>query len=351
MSSAATRAAISRKSRHQTTASESLGMSIIRIAKALGVSKSTVWRAIKGSSDINPETRERILQALPRLGYQPNTAARALVTGKSGLVTLWVPSLSTSHVAHVLRHAQEQISRHCFEMIVRSREAYHSSDPLELMQWPSDGILACDVIDVVEMLRPFLTSGGRRTPLVSFGPYCATNVDAVGVDLRQGAVAAVRHLVEAGCRSPVYIVPENFMVPEDARYEGYHAAMAEAGMVPRVIATRLGTKSEGRRVMLEVYPQSPFDGAFCFSDEISLGVYRGLHELGLKAPDDVAIVGCDGIEETEYAGCPLSTLQQPFEEMCRVAWEFLETRMKKPDSPLQFRMLQPELIVRQSSRR
>lgn len=324
-------------------------MSIVRIAKALGVSKSTVWRAIKGSADINSGTRERILEALPRLGYQPNSAARALVTGKSGLVTLWVPSLSTSHVAHVLRYAQEQVSRHCFEMIVRSREAYHSSDPMELMQWPSDGILACDVIDVVEMLRPLLTSGERRTPLVSFGPYCATNVDAVGVDLRQGAVAAVRHLAEAGCCSIAYIVPENFIEPQDARYEGYHAAMAELGMMPRVIATRQGTRAEGRRVMLEVYPQSPFDGAFCFSDEISVGVYRGLRDLGLRAPDDVAIVGCDGIEETEYAGCPLSTLQQPFEAMCRLAWEFLETRMKHPDAPLQFRMLQPELVVRRSS--
>lgn len=326
-------------------------MSIIRVAKQLGVSKSTVWRALNGSSDINPDTRERILRGLAQLGYQPNSAARALVTGKSGMVTLWVPGLSTAHVAQVLRHAQEQVSRNCFEMIVRSREAYHSSDPYELMQWPVDGILACDVVDVVELLRPLLSSQGRRMPLVSFGAYCATNVDAVAIDLRHGATTAVLHLADEGCRRIAYLVPEGFMVPEDARFQGYHAGIAEVGLTPRCIAAKSGARSAGRQAVLDAYPREPFDALFCFSDESALGAYRGLKELGLRVPEDVALVGCDGIEEAEYAGCPLSTLQQPFEQVSEAAWQFLENRMKQPSAPLQFQMLRAELVVRPSSQK
>jgi DNA-binding LacI/PurR family transcriptional regulator len=93
------------------------------------------------------------------------------------------------------------------------------------------------------------------------------------------------------------------------------------------------------------------DAIFCHNDEMALGAYRSLRLLGVRVPDEVALVGCDGIEDTEYLEVPLTTLRQPLEEMCRLACEFLQRRMAQPDIPVQSAVLLPQLVVRESSLR
>jgi LacI family transcriptional regulator len=88
---------------------------------------------------------------------------------------------------------------------------------------------------------------------------------------------------------------------------------------------------------------------FCHNDDIAMGVYRGLVDLGIKIPDDSALVGCDGIEDAEYLETPLSTIVQPIAEMCRHAFQLLERRISDPTSPIQEVHLYPDFVIRQSS--
>ena len=82
---------------------------------------------------------------------------------------------------------------------------------------------------------------------------------------------------------------------------------------------------------------------------MALGCYRGLCDLGIRVPDDILIVGCDGIEDAEYQACPITTIALPVTQMCSLAWDFLENRIKNPDLPQQEMLLKPELIIRKSS--
>jgi LacI family transcriptional regulator len=329
-------------------------MGIKELAKEAGVSTTTAWRALNQAPDINSDTRARILETAARLGYRANRAASALVTGRSQSVALWMPVLSSPHAAHVLYYAQREISRHEFEMMVRSREIYSCLDAPSLLQWPVDGILAYDVIDVVDRLRTLLAARqGGHVPIVSMGPYYDGRVDAVGVDLGVGAAQAVRHLVEQGCRHVAYLVDETFGSEQDARYAGYVRGARETGVECQVLKAPNAERKTVAAFVERYFAvhKGEIDGLFCFSDEFAIGAYRGLRNLDVKIPDEVALVGCDGIEDTEYVDCPLSTLIQPIEKMCALAWKFLDARMRKPEMERQFSLLLPTLAVRASSTR
>jgi LacI family transcriptional regulator len=93
------------------------------------------------------------------------------------------------------------------------------------------------------------------------------------------------------------------------------------------------------------------DAIFCHSDDVAMGIYRGLCDMKLRVPDEVALVGCDGIQDTEYLECPLTTLVQPVTAMCATAWQFLIQRMDRPGTKPQRMKLKPKLVVRDSTTR
>ena len=90
---------------------------------------------------------------------------------------------------------------------------------------------------------------------------------------------------------------------------------------------------------------------YAINDEVALGVYRALREMKLRVPHDVALIGCDGIEDTEYLECPLSTIVLPSEEMCRLAWQMLQERIENPALEPRHVVLMPHLAIRESTRR
>jgi LacI family transcriptional regulator len=93
------------------------------------------------------------------------------------------------------------------------------------------------------------------------------------------------------------------------------------------------------------------EALFCHSDDVAVGIYRGLCDLKLRVPEQVALVGCDGIQDTEYLECPLTTLVQPVAEMCAKAWEFLLRRLENPRLQRQNSVLKPKLAIRESTAR
>jgi LacI family transcriptional regulator len=91
------------------------------------------------------------------------------------------------------------------------------------------------------------------------------------------------------------------------------------------------------------------EAIFCHSDDVALGIYRGLCDMKIRVPEDVALVGCDGIQDTEYLECPLTTLVQPVAAMCATAWQFLIQRMDHAATKTQKTKLKPKLVIRASS--
>ena len=103
--------------------------------------------------------------------------------------------------------------------------------------------------------------------------------------------------------------------------------------------------------MTHVHTHGRPDAFLCRNDDLAIGTYRGLCDLGIRVGEDVLLIGCDGVEDTRFMPCPVSTVLLPVERMCELAWQFMEHRLANPDAELQVETLSATLDVRESSRK
>jgi DNA-binding LacI/PurR family transcriptional regulator len=222
--------------------------------------------------------------------------------------------------------------------------------------WPSDGIMAMDCGGwAAEILDARPTS---RTPIISMGTSCIPETDSVRLDLTGAFADATRHLIEQGCRRIAYVtrsasasqqVSTNvFVAPRDA----YIAEMTAAGLQTELIEFPTASRDAAREAAVNHVRAAGCPDAFlCRNDDLAMGVYRAMCDLGRQVGKDVLLVGCDGIEETRFMPCLMSTILLPVQQMCQVAWQFMEQRLADPSGELRTETLSAVLEVRESSLR
>ncbi|MGC8666913.1 MAG: LacI family DNA-binding transcriptional regulator [Chthonomonadales bacterium] len=327
-----------------------MAVTLKHLAQQLGVSVSTVSRVLSGNRQamVSEATARRVRQLAEELGYQPNRSARALVTGRSCTVALWMNDLYASFHAQVAHLVYTRLHSEGYEVLVRCMEQMPQA--LRTGHGHIDGIVAHDCAGA---LAVYLRQRARRwTPVVSMGGYVVRHVDHVAVDLYAGAFAAVVHLHSIGCRRIAYLVNAESRQQGDARRDGYDAAARELQFATEyIIAVDQWRSSAREAIRTYAATRGLPDGLFCHNDEMAIGAYRGLCDLGVRVPTDVAIVGCDGIEDTEYLEVPITTVIQPLDEMCDSAWSLLKRRMAAPDAAVEGVVLQPILAIRASTQR
>jgi DNA-binding LacI/PurR family transcriptional regulator len=319
-----------------------------QIARKLGVSRQLVTFALSGYPQISRKSRERILAAAREMGYRPNPYARALKTGRSGLIGLWIPDQISTHYTHVARELNRLVKASRHELIVS--EVSIAEEQKILSHVPMDGII---IVDAPEQARIYQKSPrASRVPIVSIGADGIEKGDAVQIDLYAGTLEVMEHLIGSGFRRIAHAT----FVREDSsnatRRMGYVKAMREAKLKPEFIYYPL---TEQQRMVTRQLIQDYIrehgrpDAIFCHSDDVALGIYRGLQDIKLRVPEDVALVGCDGIQDTEYLECQLTTLVQPVAAMCATAWQLLSQRMDHSATKPHRTTLKPKLVIRDSS--
>ena len=339
----------------KTPAQVTMPTTIRDIAKTLNVSHTTVSRVLngRGGEFISEATRRRVQTAALELNYRPNPAARKLATGRANMVAVWMGDAFHPYYAAVSHYVEAQLRRDNLDMLhLVSNRPHHEND----FSYFVDGILALDGRPEVET---FLQKASQpHPPLVSMGVNVCTSVDYVQVDLGVGTRDAITHLLESGCKRIPFLVTEWGLSSGDARRRAYEAVLHEWGREPELIFMGENERPaeswrSKARVLIRDYVAAKGcpDGLFCFSDDLAIGAYRGLRDLGIRIPHDIALVGCDGIEDGEYLDTPLSTITQPFEELCARAWEALKRRIENPDAPLIGESLPSRFIARESSQR
>jgi LacI family transcriptional regulator len=324
------------------------------VARLAGVSPATVSYVLNQRKDqtIRKETRQKIFDAVQTLGYQPNLAARTLATGKTGTVALWVPNSYHSVFSHVIEQVMQRAQEDGFHVVIvhvntETRQSLAESGLIS--GWNVDAILALDACDLV---NDILNAHTHAPHIISMGPAYSTRTDHVGVDLRDGSLQAVRHLFEIGCHKVAFAGVTHRLRKGDPRYDAYMQAIKESGSTPEFINLERGDYDGSYSSLREhFHAGNRPDGLFCWNDETAISANRALAELGLRVPDDVALIGSDGIRETEYSVPSLSTVAQPFGEMCRVAWEFLQRRLEAPRIEVQKAVLPMVLQKRASTAR
>jgi LacI family transcriptional regulator len=335
---------------------ELLRTSLRQVAERAGVSGATVSRVL---NDVNvcitPETRARVKGIAAEMGYHPNRVARALATGRTQALALWIVNFRSPYYTKLMYHNRQQAELNGYDLMISGAKvrSYGSLDATKLLSWPVDGIIA---VDVPRGDTPGLENSlfwGK--PIVNMGGYVSVLVDYVCLDFRNRSREAVIHLHNVGCRRIAYVVPdwfEWFNETNDPRLRGYQDAMDGLGLEPEYIITSNEWRSTATATVTEYYKDGKQpDGLFCFNDDMAIGAYRAVRDLGLNVPSDVALIGCDGIEETEYLDPQLTTLEQPVAKMCELAWQFMKQRIEDPTIPIQSGVIEPNFLIRGSSQR
>lgn len=295
------------------------------IAEILGISVSTVSRALSGDPVVNAETRTRVTDAAQRLGYRLNPVARSLRTQRTNLVLAVVPDIGNPFYSYVLAGIEDEAQKNGYAVLignVAGNEGRLRAYGDQVRSGRADGmILLTGCLPSEDWLAGF----DKPAPLVALCEPIP-GVPFVGIDDRQAAVDMVNHLASLGCRRIAHIRgPQNSTVAAE-RETGYRQALAAAGLKVDGSLTETGdtTIDSGHRCATALLATQPdIDAIFAGNDEMAIGAVNALRDVGIDVPRGIKVAGCDGLEFGAKYFPPLSTIEQPRTELGATAMRLL----------------------------
>jgi DNA-binding LacI/PurR family transcriptional regulator len=331
---------------------------IIDMARELGISKSTVSRALRGHADIHPGTRQAVLDLAARLDYQTNPLAYGLVKSRSNLVGILVPEFFHVFFPTIIIGAQEVLSAAGYNvMICQSNESYETevANVKVLMASRVDGIIA-SLTAQTNNVDHFRALDRKGVPLVFFNRICADLETArVTVDDYEGAFGAVEHLIAQGYRRIAHLAGPPMLQISRQRRQGYLDALARHGLpVDESLVISCDLSAEKARIyaryLLDL-PQPP-DAVFAVNDPTAIEILLVAREKGISIPDQLGLVGFSNDPVSALVEPGLTTVAQPTQEIGRQAARLLLEQMATPSAPVPLTQVLPtHLIVRGSSLR
>jgi len=330
------------------------------IAQDLGLSTVTVSKVLRGHSDIGEETRKRVLKRMKELNYQPNFAARALITGRTWTIGLVVPDLLHPFFAQVAKAISAGIRGQGYSLIITSSEEDPELEQQEIAQLLARRVDVLVIASAQWTVESFRRIEERGIPYVLIDRrFAGLPANFVGVDDEAVGCMGTAHLIEQGSRRIAHIRgPETSTAL--GRMEGYKQALAAAGMAaqPECIVP-IGNSGDDRgapggyeatKTLLALTPRP--DGIFCFNDPIALGAMRAILDAGLRIPEDIAVVGCGNVLYSDFLRVPLTSVDQDSAAIGRLAAEMaLGLVGAKGTVRPRTELVSPRLVVRASSLR
>jgi LacI family transcriptional regulator len=324
---------------------------VLDVAKRAGVSPMTVSRVVNGSGPVSPKLRARVEKALKETGYVPNTVARNLRTKRTDTIGLVMPDITNPFFTHVVR-GMEVAARDAglYVLLTNTDERPDEEQRVVsmLLQRQVDGMLAIPAGSCADTARMCQEAG---VPLVIVDRRPETSgVDVVRADAEGGAYQLGQLLAGLGHRHTAVLTGPAYVPTAVDRAAGFAKALDEAGLpAPTVIHGDFSLEA-GHDMCQQVMQNEPTPTAiFAANNFLAIGTQHALEELGLRIPEDVALVGLDDLP-TEMVTFPFLTVAaQPAEEMGRRAVELLLERIRQPDGGPEEIVLPTELTIRRSS--
>lgn len=333
-------------------------MNLEEVARLAGVSRSTVSRVVNGDRRVSDDARARVQQIIDTHNYHPNAAARSLASRRTRIIGLLIPHAvgeifrdpffpilvqgaveacneADHHLTMLMETAESGSADRIYQRVIRGRHV--------------DGlVIASSVVEdpIVARLQ------GDSFPFVLVGRHPRHEVSYVDVDNRSAAREAVAHLLGHGYQRIAVIAGPRNMIASIDRYAGYVTALQEDGRLPDPNLTVYSdfTRRGGYRAMngLLVNPSGMPDAVFVASDAMASGALQALRDAGLRVPNDIGVMGFDGLEETLVSRSILSTVVQPTIDEGREAVRTLLELLDHPErAPIQ-RLLPTQLALRRS---
>jgi DNA-binding LacI/PurR family transcriptional regulator len=325
---------------------------IYDIARATGVTQTTVANALAGRGNVSEATRQRILQAARDMGYRPNEVARSLKQHKTMTLALILPTIANPYYPEIAEEVERHAQSHDYQMLLCNT---HYDDALgrhhleRLVSRWVDGII---VMGSSMKLQHILEQYQRGLPLVlcnwQENEALPADIPQVSADYREVGALAGRRLLELGHRNVGIIVD----LPQQVlRLEGFRAALEEAGVelpTQRILQGDSSLES-GYRAARELLSQPPWPTAiFATNDWMALGALEAAHKLGVRVPEDISIVGVDDIVVAAHVTPPLTTIAVSKQRLAQEASRVLLEQIQQPETTPRPVLLAPELYLRAS---
>ena len=329
------------------------GKSTLRdVAKISGVSYQTVWRVVNDHPSVAPNTRQRVLDVISKLRYQPNPAARQLVTGKSQ--TIGVISYGLSHYgpAQMLISIERALKVREYGLVAASLDKLDLAGLEQAIDYVKGQLVAGIVIIVpLEVDASKVRSLCGVTPFVLVDAPTEIDAPSISIDQRWGAQAAVQHLIDLGHRAIAEITGPLSWYDAYLRHEGVLAALAQSELTPEVSVQGDWTAAGGYQAMRQVLERGDSPTAlFAANDQTALGAVHALSEKRLSVPHDISVVGFDDVPEASHYQPPLTTVRQDFGELGERSAQYILSLIDGTEPP-DSEVIKPTLVVRKSTAR
>ncbi len=326
------------------------------VARRAGVSIQTVSYVINETGSISAPTRARVLSAIDELNYHPDAIARSMRTRQTRLIGLLVLDI-TNPVHSRIAHAVESAAHAKDYRVILYNISQDPDRELESLRAAVEGLVdGLIIVNAVarERTLAFLHQEGVNGVLIDC--LASADIPSVMVDNFAAAYAATRHLIDLGHRRIAHIAGWEPHTIAQQRLDGYRQALADHGLEYVCIGAALAESwswdlkagYDGMRHIL-ANGERP-TAVFAASDQMAIGAYRAIAEAGLRIPDDISVVGFDNLEIAAYTIPPLTTVNQPFDQMAANAVRLLlklikHQRVEKPQQVLPY-----ELVIRGSTK-
>ncbi|MDA9264086.1 LacI family transcriptional regulator [Saprospiraceae bacterium] len=329
------------------------------IAKEIGVSPSTVSRALNDHPAISAATKVRIKAKAKELKYEPNIVALSLKNKTTKTIGVVIPELIHFFFSSVISGIEEVAYDNGYTvMVCQSKESHDKEvkDVMALLSHRVDGLLISQAKEI-QNNDHYDEIQGRGVPLVFFDRMpSGVKAPSIIIDDASAAQEATQHLIERGCKSIMHLGNNLDMPISKARANGYRRALIESGMdvdEDMILDCPSSVQNDSYSQILALLESgAKFDGLFASNDLLAIGAIKALKQFGLSIPEDVAVVGFSNWNFCDMVDPPLSSVNQSGTEMGRRAMErLLRMIVEDEENANDVMILDTALIVRKSSKK
>ncbi len=333
-------------------------MNIAVVAKRARVSTATVSRVVNGTATVSPEATERVREAIDALNYYPDVNARALGSGKSGLYGLIISDITNPYFPELVKSFEDVAVEHGQDILI----ANTNYDPermeacvIRMLQRKVDGVAVMTSEMENRLLKSF---SSRKIPVVFMdlaSPVAGTSV--VRVDYAAGVKLAMEHLFELGHSRIAFLSGPMTLGSARVRAEAFTESLRQHGAAREEHLCQEGDhRVEGGRAAMQrvLAAGRPPTAVLASNDLTAIGAIGAIHDAGLRIPEEISLIGFDGIELSAYTQPPLTTLQISRRDLAATAFRCLYHERKEAGGKRMSHrehIIQPRLVVRQSTAR
>ena len=324
------------------------------IAEQAQVSVATVSRVLNNSGYVSIDKRQRVMELVEKLEYEPNSSARDLAGAKSFLLGVILPDISNPFFSDILCEMEEEAYHQGYSLMISNSKGRKNKIREMINTYRArnvDGLLVC-----IDPRDSSIIAGiqNKHIPVVSFTQR-RTDIDSVYVSMKKGGALVAQHFLDLGHETIAFIGEK-----DDPKFEGFQQHLRSQGVVVKDenMVSIDGWEDLSNDVISErikdfiSHMNQDVSAIFAFNDIAAIHALNALHLKGVEVPGDVILAGYDNIYLTRELDPPLTTVGQPTKEIGRLAIKMLIKRISgESQNPVEELMLEPRLIVRQSTLR